>query len=272
MSSNYLRPSDVEVEGKERLPDSSPDPLTDKLSATRADLYLAFVDILGFSELVRSDWNNAARVYAAMMSEADQLYEAHRAFWIEQDRVVPATLKTLSDSLIIVGSSLIEVGTLAQAIQTAALVSGNMLVRGGIAFGAHAAVNQGPHSYVVSRPLAVAAHLEGNIAHYPRIVLDRVSGVEAAAERLRRQGHGLFMECEDGLWMVVPFSFRLETPGESPRFGAARAYLETLAATYKQTPHSAKYDWRLSSVDRVAAYMEELADHPDNPANYRDEE
>jgi hypothetical protein len=246
--------------------------LAERLSATRHDLYVAFVDLLGFSGRVREDWSNAARVYSAVMSEADRLYEGHKAFWGHMDRVVPATLRTISDSLVIVGSDLIDVGTLAQAIQSAALASGNMLVRGGIAYGPHSAVDQGPHSYMVSRPLAVAAGLESNIARYPRIVLDRDSGVENDAEKLRRQGHGLFMECEDGLWMVVPFSFRLEAAGESPdRFGAARTILERLAAAHKQTPHSAKYDWMLSCVDRVTAYMDELADHPDNPANYRDD-
>ncbi|HXN32911.1 MAG TPA: hypothetical protein VN894_13670, partial [Polyangiaceae bacterium] len=81
-----------------------------------------------------------------------------------------------------------------------------------------------------------------------------------------------FMESEDGLWTVQPFSFALERSNVGDRFAAARDILEPLAETYKGTPHSPKYDWMLSRVDIVTNYLDELAGHPDNPANYDDDE
>jgi hypothetical protein len=248
--------------------------LTSLLTTNSRDVYVAFVDLLGFSDRVKKNWTDAATVYGAIMAEAERRYANHASFWGQgKERAPLATMRTLSDSIAIVGTDLIEVGYLAQAIQTAALVSGNMLVRGGIAFGAHSAVEISPHSYMVSRPLAAAAGLEGKVANYPRIVLDRDSGVENSACELRRRGHSLFMECEDGLWMVQPFSFDLEQANrDGDRFAPARDILEPLAAAYKGTVHSPKYDWMLSRVDIVTSYMEELAGHPDNPANFDDEE
>jgi hypothetical protein len=129
-----------------------------------------------------------------------------------------------------------------------------------------------PHSYLVSRPLAAAARLEGKIANYPRIVLDRDSGVEDSTRELNRRGHGLFTECEDGLWIVQPFSFDLEQEKrDADGFAPARDILERLAAAYRGTVHSPKYDWMLSRVDTVTSHLKELADHPDNPLNYDDE-
>jgi hypothetical protein len=246
--------------------------LTSRLTSGSRNVYVAFVDLLGFSDRVKKDWIEAAAVYGAIMTEAARIHEAHRALWTQSQQGAASTMQTLSDSIIIVGTNLIEVGSLAQALQSAALVSGRMLARGGIAFGTHAAVEHPPHSYVVSRALATAAYLEAKVASYPRIVLDRESGVEATAEKLRREGHGLFMECEDGLWMVQPFSFALEqSAGNLDRYAAARDILEPLAAAHKLTAHSAKYDWMLSRVESVASYMEDLADHPGNPANWNDE-
>jgi hypothetical protein len=241
-----------------------------RLATNSRDQYVALVDLLGFSDRVRNDWTEASTAYSAIMTEAEHTYVNHKSFWrLGKERAVPAMMQALSDSVVIVGTDLVEVGSLAQAIQSAALVSGRMLVRGGIAFGPHSAVESPPHSYVVSRPLAAAAGLEGKVANYPRIVLDRESGVETSARELYRQGHGLFMECEDGLWMVQPFSFGLERPNrDGDRFAPARDILEPLAAAYKETAHSPKYDWMLSRVNIVTSYLEELAGHPDNPANF----
>jgi hypothetical protein len=44
--------------------------IASRLGADKRDAYVAFIDLLGFSERVRRDWADAAAVYGAIMAEA----------------------------------------------------------------------------------------------------------------------------------------------------------------------------------------------------------
>src|ERR1700690_1718695 len=104
--------------------------LASRLTTSNRDQYVALVDLLGFSALVAQDWTRAVTVYSAIMAVAEHTYANHKSRW-RSEGAVPATMQAFSDSILIIGTDLIEVGSLAQAIQSAALLGGKTLVRGG---------------------------------------------------------------------------------------------------------------------------------------------
>jgi hypothetical protein len=55
--------------------------LTSRLTTKSRDVYVAFVDLLGFSDRVKKDSSDAAAVYGAIMVEAERSYASHESFW-----------------------------------------------------------------------------------------------------------------------------------------------------------------------------------------------
>ena len=110
----------------------------------------------------------------------------------------------------------------------------------------------------MSVPLAVAVAGE-KVAHYPRIVLDRRTGVEARAHSMMLNGTSFFMPCDDGLYMVQPFHPDYPPPRNFTNIDRYEEHLEPLVAKYAKTPHAAKWTWMHSVLKDVREHFENLA-------------
>ncbi len=235
--------------------------LLERIRAEKTEQFVAFLDLLGFSEKVKANWDDAARTYAKIIGVAETVSDHYRELlgndWTTSVQIV-------SDSIIITGGDLHWVAAMAQGIQTGAILTSGILLRGGIAFGPHSQVNDARNTYAVSSALASAVAAE-RLAHFPRIILDRATGVEGQGRDALRTGSPLFMPCNDGLWMVVP----LYTFDSRPDEEIYREYidlLEPLSSQYKDTVHSTKYDWMLDCVDTVRGHMESLREEGEERA------
>ncbi len=126
-------------------------PLTNK--------YVAFCDLLGFSNAVLTDFDKTADIYKEFREEVSK---KKTLFKIE--------LGVYSDSIIIVGDDLIQVAQTAQILQWTTLRHG-WLVRGGIAHGKHWKESDANNLYIVSEALVKAVSIEKKIKH-PIIAID----------------------------------------------------------------------------------------------------
>jgi len=122
--------------------------------------YLAFVDMLGFSERVLNGFREARAFYVDLIERVEVID-------VVMDNV---SLTLASDSMILVSDSL---PNLIQAVQQVhmATLSRKCLVRGGIAYGKHVELHRSSNSYVLSEALTRAASLEKTIRH-PCVVID----------------------------------------------------------------------------------------------------
>ncbi len=130
--------------------------------------YLAFIDILGFSEMVRKDCESPPGE-DAYLSRLLQLHsDTKAAFAAASD----TSLVQFSDSIVVSAPYRPEgySGFLQQiaSYQLHLLLEG-FLVRGGIACGRH--FSQG--DFMFSQGLVEAYHIESRLAKYPRVVVSR---------------------------------------------------------------------------------------------------
>ena len=218
--------------------------------------YVAFVDLLGFSDLVQNAWDDAMAKYKWFVELAETIENDSRTRhrWQGKPTTPDPDLIIASDSVIVVGEHLWRVLEMVQAVQTAALLGNGMLVRGCVAFGKHFH-ESGPNRYtVVSVPLSLAVAGE-KLAHYPRVILDRASGAERHGRGLMREGSPIVLPCDDGLMMVQPFILQAEY-----NLDHYENTLAQLAAKYVGTRHAPKWDWMHSCVRAVERHLEELAE------------
>lgn len=142
--------------------------------------YLAFLDILGYRELLQADVTSGAYEFRERMIRAFRVFEG-----VNQARYA---YKAISDSIFI------SCGDQAAALEFLELqrnvfvtfLSEGLLLRGGISFGAHFQ-NQ---SITYSPVLAKAYWLESQVAEFPRVmvdpnIVDMFPGVVASGHVLR---------------------------------------------------------------------------------------
>lgn len=226
-----------------------------KFLATTTDCWVGFLDLLGFSAAVSSNFESAVASYSKIAAFIQDVCRLHAAEQQACEQPRAATLRMVSDSIVVTGPTLLSVAAMCQAVQSGALLGARMLLRGGIGFGKHANFVVGDNMYVVSCPLVEAVATEKH-AGAPRVVVARGFAEETAAQAFR-SGSPHFMQCDDGRWAVVPFLELEEGQSEHPhpRF---RAVLESLAMENQKSGHADKYDWMLSQVDRVWEHFESM--------------
>lgn len=127
--------------------------------------FVAFIDILGFSEMVRADCESSGPP-----KHLERLYDAHTraSHLLGQD--IEAGLIQFSDSIVFsrpfdlsaLGGFLLAVATLQRSL----LLDG-LLCRGGVTFGRHFVKDR----FLFSMGLIDAYRLESSLARYPRIVV-----------------------------------------------------------------------------------------------------
>jgi hypothetical protein len=173
--------------------------------------FVAFIDLLGFSEMVRADCESS---HAPKFLEL--LHEAHLRAATIFGKDLDAGLTQFSDSIVL--SRPFDLSALSSFIASIAawqrsLLLDGLLCRGGITFGKHFVKDR----FLFSKGLIDAYYLESTQAKFPRIVVSEnllqlaAPTVEVGALKLVRE--------EDGIAFVDYLS--IENPEEKAKLTAA---------------------------------------------------
>ena len=118
------------------------------------DKYVAFVDLLGFSERVLSKFDATLQVYESVLGGAGMV----------SSTLPDVKISIYSDSFILVSDKLPDIVWATQGILMQTLFH-DCLARGGIAYGKHLEVVEGQNLFVVSEALVKAAMVEREVKH-----------------------------------------------------------------------------------------------------------
>lgn len=167
--------------------------------------FCAFIDILGFKNLMLEGFDKAVQFY--------DRYMAYFNFMAKLDENIHNQIKDgydlehyiFSDSIIITSKNW---NVFCQHIANTCswMLEQGFLFRGGIGFGKIYDHSQFPDVKMVSEGLVEAVVLESTYAKYPRVLLSE----NALNEILKsvtniHQVNQLFMQCEDSRWCLNPF-------------------------------------------------------------------
>lgn len=153
--------------------------------------FVAFIDLLGFSEMVRSDCESSDSP-----KNLELLHDAHLQASAFLGRDMEAALIQFSDSIVF--SRPFDLNVLDQFVSTVAtlqklLLRKGLLCRGGITFGKHFVKDR----FLFSKGLIDAYRLENEQARYPRIIMSdnllqlASSVVNVATFRILKEDDGL---------------------------------------------------------------------------------
>ncbi len=191
--------------------------------------FVAFVDILGFGQGIRNDFESVLDAYEYVL---DSIYTVN-------DLHPDVSLRIYSDALLLTSTSLGRLIREVQSIQMHTLFN-DCLVRGGIGYGKHIEVTDKSNLYVVSQALVQAVEIEKTIK-YPCVALHESIEVPMRwwQPDIRNIFRGLLYF--DGLRIVNPFNMMWGT--------SAATRVNMMLAHCPE--HKQKYEWFLRLFDAV---------------------
>jgi hypothetical protein len=199
---------------------------------TASDLrvrHVAFLDVLGFSAKVLSDFNGTVSLYEELVSG-----------WQIHNRVYSQVQLTIySDSMILVSN---ELPPLLQAVTSLHMITMGLscMLRGGIATGLHVSSSGGQDIYVVSEPLTRAAALE-------KIVRDPCVAIHESVEIPDRWWPANLPNVHRPiLWYE---GRRIVNPFHRYWYRSGQIRAKELRALYLD--HRSKYDWFIRLYEAV---------------------
>ena len=209
--------------------------------------FSAFIDILGFSNMIENDIEQALEFYNNFFSVVNASSMMHKTMTNHigetiKERKVENTIQhiefsSFSDSIIF--SSKEHQGFLwSIATIISYIISSGFLVRGGIGYGLHyEKISNGSH-YIVSKAFLDAVKLESNIAKFPRILIHK----DALNVILNDEAFNKFyllhfiIQDEDNHWFLNPF---FHNPDIEPIIELTKDNIYK----YKDEPFHEKYLW-----------------------------
>lgn len=217
--------------------------------------YLGYLDILGFSDLVRNDFDRAKDAYDTIIEDAALRGQVHPSSGPSSS---PLEITAVSDSFVIAGDELQAVANWCSGLLVGAIRE-HLLARGSIAYGRHVQQNlhgQGSsrhHTLIVSEALVWAvedekrsSHTRGRWLWKPRtmgppcgVTLHRSVPAQALQDldgkpQLAKQRAIVF---KDGRWVVNPYD------GATLRW--IKKDLQQMFDENCGGPHEPKYRWML---------------------------
>lgn len=194
--------------------------------------YVAYADILGFSQLVESDFEAARDLYQRFLDNRDM---------VTQMRKGTVVMRIVSDSVLLTSTNLAHLIGAAQMLNFVTLTN-DFLIRGGIAAGQHVEGSSNENLFIVSEPLIKAVKLEKRIAK-PCIVID--STVDIPDE--------WWLYTNDPFQRPILFydNIRLINPFNVAWGYSARHRVKLMGDKYPQ--HKDKYDWFIQLYEEVKA-------------------
>lgn len=119
--------------------------------------YVAFCDILGFSNSVTTQFENVVIIYQDFISE------------IKKHDFSELKISVYSDSILIIGDNIIKIAEAVQVLLWTTLRY-DWIVRGGISYGKHWKESNENNLFIVSEALVKAVNIEKSVSH-PIIVI-----------------------------------------------------------------------------------------------------
>jgi hypothetical protein len=195
--------------------------------------YVAFIDILGFSDFVKNKFDRMIIAYQNILEHWKE---------IDKDYYYPdVSIRIYSDSILLSSSDFIKIVGAINLLHMVTL-SENFLIRGGVGFGKHIEVIDNDNFYVLSHALIDAATIEKTIK-YPCVAISPSMNVDMGwwnpyvSNFLRK-----LLYFEDAI-LVNPFNIAW---GYS-----AMTRVKNFLKEYPQ--HREKYEWFLSLYDAVSS-------------------
>lgn len=191
--------------------------------------YVAFLDVLGFSQRIENDFNEALDAYRELLRNVE-IFKPSSSL----------SLRIYSDAILVSSPELVPV---VKAVHTLNMLTlfGNCLIRGGIGYGLHAEEESGANTFVVSQALSRAVEVEKRIKRpcvglHTSVNVPDIFWLGDADNYIRPL---LFF---DGIILVNPFNIMWGV--------SARHRVAMMREEYPE--HREKYDWFLSLYDAVS--------------------
>jgi hypothetical protein len=210
--------------------------------------YVGYLDILGFSKLVRTDFEGARAAYQQILDDA-ALVPKNRG--LQEVRPANVEITAASDSFMIVGSSLRDVANWCSGVVVGA-IRASLLVRGSIAYGRHVQQNAHKngksrhHVLVVSEALSLAVDDEKSRKTPPCGVTLEASVQKDAIRDLDGRWPLATQRAilsRDGRWITNPFG--------KAELAWAEPILQQMLEGNRGTAHESKYQWLLDLFAEV---------------------
>lgn len=191
--------------------------------------YVAFLDILGFGNAVRTQFDATLKVYENILNKLRIL----RCF------EMGVTINVVSDSLILTSTSLDRLLSMCKFAQAITLLE-HCLVRGGVGYGRHVDVQDGNNRYVVSQALANAVIVEKTV-RWPCVAIDQSIEIEPRHWSPRNEPIRRSVVHYQGLNLVCPLNL----------FWGSTAVDRVEHMKESHPDHSDKFDWFLAFAEQI---------------------
>lgn len=206
------------------------------MTNTIKNKYVAFCDILGFSNSVLNDFEQTLYIYRELKDSVKNVIG---------DDVV--SVRVYSDSIIIIGDDLYPVINTARTACWLCLLK-DLIIRGGIAYGKYWEEKDGENFYIVSEGLIKAVQIEKSIKH-------PIIAISEEIELNYRYWLGRFRNDTNvrpiiNTALLYYNNIALVNPVNAYWFNSAIMRLAELAVKFPN--HSEKYHWLqdlISSID-----------------------
>lgn len=196
--------------------------------------YVAFCDILGFSNSVISEFEEIAERYNQFKEE------------VKGHGFLSLKISIYSDSIMIVGNDLIEVCQVVQILLWTTLRY-DWIVRGGIGFGKHWKESDDNNLYVVSEALVKAVTIEKTIKHPIIAISDEINlGLEYWIHGFTNTVFDLPIIHYDNMNIVNPFN----------NYWFASAEIKLTKKKNEHVEHASKYEYLLKLIEDIKACKE----------------
>ena len=194
--------------------------------------YVAFCDILGFSNFVLTNFDDTISLYKDFKKE------------LGNDLFPSLEISLYSDSILIIGDNLIDVSKALQILLWTALRY-NWLIRGGVSYGKHWKEESDNNLFIVSEALVKAVSQEKTIKHPVIVISDEILlGIDYWVHLFANPVFALPIIHFNGLNIINPFSLYW--------FSSAEMKLHDLKSQYPN--HSEKYQYLLDLVEAIKQY------------------
>jgi hypothetical protein len=187
------------------------------------DLYVAFVDILGFGRQVLQNFDDTLKIYEDVLNSSAILKD------FRQD----VNIRIYSDAFMVTSKKLGSLIGVVQGLHMQTLFH-DCLVRGGIGYGKHIEIHIEQDSYIVSQGLVQAVEVEKRI-NYPCVALH--DSIKVPQEWWNPEIHPVYrgLSYFEGIRLVTPFNI---VWGQS-------AMTRVVQLTEQYPEYQDKYDWFL---------------------------
>ncbi len=205
----------------------------DNIEGMVTNKYVAFCDVLGFSQAVEKDFDATIRLYMEFKNRISD--------WPFPEK---ARVAVYSDSILIVCDELPPLLYAVQSLWFATLAQ-DWLIRGGIAYGKYWEDRSNGNLFVVSDALVRAVHLESTIK-VPGVVLSPEVNVPLSGwvTRFRDGPFAAPLLHFEGLNIVNPFN----------PYWFASARMRVCQLLEQSPQHAEKYEWFLKLSEKVEAH------------------